>query len=181
MVLIDVHGYNHSPDSAWHPYLHSYYLQKGWDIFAPQFPGGKSPVYREWEKVLDSVFKSISDTEEVVLIGHSLGTRAIQVYLFRHLSVTVSKVVLIAPFDDNPANAEFRNGQYANFFEERIDFNRLIHSSHAWSIVSSQDDDRIPFYQAQNLARALNADLMQCQGYNHFLDQDDWKIIIQSI
>ena len=167
-TIIDIPGYNHNSDSMWHPDFRKYITESGNEVITLNLPGGKYPVFREWYPIIEQAVAEANNP--VILVGHSLGTRAVLLFLEQTL-YTVQNVVLIAPFDNSLSNSSFRNGNYANFFEHLIDIEKVkFKVKGGIKVIGSQDDTNIPYIQAQNIAQDLSGELITIPNSGHFLD-----------
>lgn len=179
MVYIDIHGYMSGPGHIWHPHLRKMIIQSGNTIIAPQLPGKAEPHYVEWLEIIHDCVTT-HQGKPITLIGHSLGTRAVLLYLDEY-DVSVDQIVLIAPFDNNPENASFRDGAYANFFRERVNIDTLKQKVKTIKVIGSEDDSRIPYTQAETIAEELGATLDTIPRSDHFLlaawAEPLWEII----
>ena len=178
ITVIDIPGYNHSSESTWHPEFRQLIGESGNEVITLNLPGGKYPVFREWYPIIE---QAVSEAKNpIILVGHSLGTRAVLLFL-EQTTQTVENIVLIAPFDNSLANSSFRNGNYANFFEHLIDINRVKSKIKGEiKVIGSEDDANIPFIQAQNIARDLGGELITIPHSGHFLDAI-WAKILSEI
>jgi len=167
MVYIDIHGYMSGPNHIWHPQLRRLIIQSGSRVVAPQLPGEEKPHNQQWLSIIHDCVQRVSD-QEITLIGHSLGTRAILLYLDQY-DVHVSRIVLVGPFDNSVENASFREGKYANFFEHTVDVELVKSRVETITVIGSEDDSRIPFAQADSIARELGAELHGVPNSDHFL------------
>jgi predicted alpha/beta hydrolase family esterase len=156
-------------------------VQSGNKIIAPQLPGNESPHYVEWLEVMNECIMNHPE-ENITLIGHSLGTRAVLLYLNEH-DIDIEKIVLIAPFDNNTENAAFRDGAYANFFWDEVSLEKVKSHAKTIKVIGSEDDSRIPVEQAKNIASELQATLDIIPHSDHFLQAiwagPLWEIIQQ--
>lgn len=167
-TIIDIPGYNHNSESMWHPEFRKYITESGSEVITLNLPGGKYPVFREWYPIIEQAVSEANNP--VILVGHSLGTRAVLLFL-EQTKKTVQNIVLIAPFDNSLANSSFRNGNYANFFEHLIDIKQVKSKIKGEiKVIGSEDDVNIPYIQAQNIARDLSAELITIPNSGHFLD-----------
>jgi len=79
--VIFVHGYTATPDCDWYPSLRPMLDNAHIDYVIPQLPGDEHPHAVDW---IRSIHVEIQKTKKpIVLVGHSLGTRAILLYLER--------------------------------------------------------------------------------------------------
>lgn len=167
-TIIDIPGYNHNSDSMWHPDFRKYIIESGSEVITLNLPGGKYPVFKEWYPIIEQAVSEANNL--VILVGHSLGTRAVLLFL-EQTKKTVQNIVLIAPFDNSLTNSSFRNGNYANFFEHLIDIKQVKSKIKGEiKVIGSEDDANIPYIQAQNIARDLSAELITIPNSGHFLD-----------
>jgi predicted alpha/beta hydrolase family esterase len=177
-TIIDIPGYNHNSESMWHPDFRKYIIESGNEVITLNLPGGKYPVFREWYPIIEQAVAEVKNP--VILVGHSLGTRAVLLFL-EQTQHSVQDVVLIAPFDNSLSNASFRNGNYANFFEHLIDINKVKSKIKGQiKVIGSEDDANIPYIQAQNISRDLQGELIAIPNSGHFLDTK-WAKILSEI
>lgn len=177
-TVIDIPGYNHTSQHGWHPELKSLLENGGHEVKSLDLPGGKYPVFTNWYPIIE---KAVQEARyPVVLMGHSLGTRAVVLFLEKTLLI-VNRIVLIAPFDNNTRNASFRDGNYANFFSHEVDINGIKnHIQDKVLIIGSEDDMNIPYIQAQNIAADLEGELISIPNSGHFLDAK-WAKVLSEI
>ncbi len=168
ITVIDIPGYNHNSESIWHPEFRQLIAEVGNEAITLDLPGGKYPVFTEWYPIIEQAVREAQ--YPVILVGHSLGTRAVLLFL-EQTELSVESIVLIGPFDNNTDNAKFRDGNYSNFFEHSIDIERIKqHIRDKIIVVGSEDDANIPFIQAQNIAKDLGGELITIPNSGHFLD-----------
>ena len=177
-TIIDIPGYNHNSESMWHPDFRKYIIESDNEAITLNLPGGKYPVFREWYPIIEQAVSEANNP--VILIGHSLGTRAVLLFL-EQTQYSVQDVVLIAPFDNSLSNSSFRNGNYANFFDHLIDINKVKSNIKGQiKVIGSEDDANIPYIQAQNISRDLQGELITIPNSGHFLDAK-WAKILSEI
>lgn len=100
--LLFVHGYTASSRDNWYPRIASELKNLGVDFTVLDLPGGQSPHAIEW---LNAIHAAVLQTSKpLVLVGHSLGTRAIPLYLEKYKS-KMKAVFLIAAFANRLENA----------------------------------------------------------------------------
>jgi predicted alpha/beta hydrolase family esterase len=168
ITVIDIPGYNHSSESTWHPEFRQLIGEAGNEVITLDLPGGKYPVFTEWYPIIEQAMREAQ--YPVTFVGHSLGTRAVLLFL-EQTDLRVDNIVLIGPFDNNTDNAKFRDGNYANFFEHLIDIEKVKSKVKGGiKVIGSEDDANIPYIQAQNIARDLEGELITIPDSGHFLD-----------
>jgi predicted alpha/beta hydrolase family esterase len=87
------------------------------------------------------IHKAVSQTSKpVVLVGHSLGTRAIPLYLEKY-KPKVKAVFLIAAFANRLENAyKYDVDAYPDFFEHLIDIDSIKPLVEKFVVMHSKDD-----------------------------------------
>lgn len=164
--VVCIHGYMSGPKMNWYPMVTRALEEKGVKTLVPQLPGDMYPEHEDWLPIVKEQFEGI-DPLETLLVGHSLGTRA-QLLFLDEYRLKVGAVLMVGAFSNDLKNAEFRGGNYANFFEERLKIEELKQLADSWTVLHSKDDDRIPFAQGQEIAKDLGAELVETQGFLHF-------------
>lgn len=164
--VVFIHGYMSGPKANWYPMVTKVLEGRDVKTFVPQLPGDMYPEHEDWLPVVKEQFADI-DPEETLLVGHSLGTRA-QLLFLDEYNMKVGAVLMVGAFSNDLKNAEFRGGNYANFFEERLNIKELKTLSDSWTVLHSKDDDRIPFAQGKSIAKDLGAELEEVDGFLHF-------------
>jgi predicted alpha/beta hydrolase family esterase len=178
-TIIDIPGYNHNSESMWHPDFRTYIIESGNKAITLDLPGGKYPVFTEWYPIIEQAVAEA--TNPVILVGHSLGTRAVLLFL-EQTQNSVQGVVLIAPFDNSLSNSSFRNGNYANFFEHLVDIDKVKSKIKGnIKVIGSDDDANIPYIQASNIAADLSAEFISIPDSSHFLDLKWAKLLSERV
>ena len=77
--IIFVHGYTASSKVNWYPEVAKSLTAMGVDFAIPDLPGGWHPHSEKWLDIIDKEVKAAG--KPVVLVGQSLGTRAVLLYL----------------------------------------------------------------------------------------------------
>ena len=151
--VIIVHGYTSSPNKKKYKILSRELSNLGIDYSIPALPGGDFPHSREW---LEIIGREVKDSKgPVVLVGHSLGTRAILLYLDK-FEVKVDKVILIAALNNNEKeNSRRRDKGYVDFFEYVIDINKIKERANKFVVIHLKDDDVVDCAQGVEIANVI--------------------------
>lgn len=175
--IIFVHGFTASSKADWYPSITPKLKKLGIDFFVPDLPGGKHPHAEEWLAVIK---KEVKKTKKpLVLVGHSLGSRAVLLYLEKY-KPQVKLVLLIAAFANRLENAKRRGGEtYPDFFEHKIDISKIKTLSDKFIILHSKDDDSIPYEQGKEIAKDLNAELITFADRKHFFKPENAPYILE--
>src|SRR5260221_327789 len=92
------HGTGGYPEENWFPWLKKKLEEKGYSVFAPQFPTPERPSLEAWLKVLENYPPIGKDS---VLVGHSLGG----IFLLKLLE-TLQFPVRVAAFVGTPIGVQ---------------------------------------------------------------------------
>lgn len=169
--LIFVHGYRSSHRINWYPPIAQQLHELGVEFVVPDFPGDARPHAQDWVEIIDAAVQA--STKPVVLIGHSLGTRAVLLYLDQH-RLKVAGIVLVAGFANRVENAQRRGGiAYPDFFEYPVNMQLIASLAKQRVVIHSIDDDRIDFEQGQALATDLDARLVALEGCKHMSEPEN--------
>lgn len=173
--IIFVHGYTATPDDDWYPPISKFLENSGMDFAVPHLPGEEHPHASEWLEKINSAVKS-SD-KPVVLVGHSLGTRAVLLYLEKY-NFHAKAVFLIATFSNKLENATKYNSPdaYPDFFTHIIDTKKVKTLADKFVIVHSKDDG-LEYSGAVEIAGELQAKLITYENRGHFSESNNAEVI----
>ena len=158
---IIVHCWGGSSDYAWYPWAKAELEKMGYLVSVPDMPDPDPPKLATWLPHLQQVIGE--PDEELLLIGHSIGTVTIMRYLESLQSGVVGKVILVAGFTDQLGFKELEN-----FFETRLDFSKIKHKAKDGFVIIQSDND--PFVSEQYGARLeeeLDGKLVVKHGASH--------------
>lgn len=163
-----VHCWGGRPEYAWYEWAQAELESRGYKVLVPLMPDTEHPKLDAWlAKLQDVIGKS---DEELVLIGHSLGTVTIMRYLEGLPDTSrISTAILVAAFTDQLGFYELEN-----FFESRLQFDRIARKTKNGFVVIQSDDD--PFISAQygeRLKSELQATLVIKHNAGHMSGAHD--------
>lgn len=169
--VILIHGYTSSPKREKYQIISKELTNLGIEHSIPAFPGGKHPHSKKWLEIIDKETKNA--TKPVVLIGHSLGTRAALLYLDK-FEKKVDTVILISPFNNAfEKNRKRRDGAYSDFFDYALDIEKIKKLANKFIVVHSKDDDSINYKQGAEIANELGAKLITYENLGHFCGEEN--------
>lgn len=172
--VIFVHGYTASSKVNWYPAISKELDNLEVDYSIRDYPGDKHPISEEWVEIIEQEVQSTD--KPIFLVGHSLGTRAILLYLEKSQR-KVDTVVLIAP----PAEREQRREHegLGNFFRNNIDLTKLQGLADNFIVVHSKDDSSVPYEEGVEIAQGLNAKFITLDGHDHMSSPDNAPYILE--
>ena len=177
--IIFIHGWTASHLADWYPNIVPELDKLGIDYAIPDLPGGEYPHAKDW---LNKIHEVISKTDKpIILVGHSLGSRTALLYLEKY-HPKVEKVFLVAAFANKIENADRHDGEtYPDFFEHKIDIEKIKPLVGKFIVMHSKDDDSIPYEQGVEIAHDLNAELLTYEGRFHFSEPENAPIIFEEL
>lgn len=168
--VIFIHGYTSSPKKKKYQIIAEELDKLGVAYSIPALPGDEHPHSKAWLELIDKEVKN--STDPVVLVGHSLGTRAALLYLDK-FGKKVDTVILIAAFNnDYKKNRNRKDEHYADFFEYPVDIEKVKKLANKFIVVHSKDDDSIDYSQGEEISRELEAKLITYENMGHFAGEE---------
>ncbi len=177
--IVFIHGYTASHLADWYPNISKELDALGIDYATPDLPGGIHSHAQEW---LDVLHKVVSQTDkQLVLVGHSLGTRTALLYLEKY-QPKVEEVFLIAAFANRTENADRRDGEaYPDFFSHKVDLGKIIPLVGKFIVMHSKDDSSIDYEQGVEISKDLGAELILYEGKDHFSEPNNAPVILEEL
>lgn len=159
-----IHGFKGEPNGGWRPWLMGELAKNDIWACALEMPTPDTPVLKEWiETVSDNV---LEPSDDIFLVGHSLGVPAILRYLEK------------LPFDQKIGGAVLVSGVIHkvqkegyegvnNFLQTSFDFEHIKNVCDSFVVIHGDDDPSVPFKEAEELSNLLNCDLVSVPGGKH--------------
>jgi predicted alpha/beta hydrolase family esterase len=173
--IVFVHGWTASHTEDWYPNMAKELDKLDVDYVIPDLPGGEHPHAIDWLYMLHKIIETAN--KPIILVGQSLGTRAVLLYLEKYQR-KVEKVFLIAALANRLENASRKNYAYPDFFDHVIDLEKIKSLVGKYIIMHSKNDPSIPIEQAVELSKDLNAELITYENNYHLNRPDDTNIIL---
>jgi len=176
--IVFIHGYTASHLADWYPNISKELNELDVDYVIPDLPGDTNPHADDWLATLHDVISKID--KPIVLVGHSLGTRAALLYLEK-FHQQIEKVFLIAAFANDTNNA-FRlddKDNYKSFFDHEIDLGKIKPLVKKFIVMHSKDDDSIEYKQGVEIAKNLDAELITYEDKGHFFEPEYAPVVLE--
>ena len=171
--VILIHCYTSSPKLRKYQIISRELAKLSIEHSIPAMPGDLYPKSRDWLAIIDKEVRK--SKEPVVLVGHSLGTRAVLLYLDKY-NQKVDTVILFAAFNnDYRKNGERRNWNYKDFFDYALNLEKVKEKASKFIIIHSKDDDSIEYQQALDISNDLAAELITYQNMGHLSGEEKAK------
>jgi uncharacterized protein len=162
MKILLIHGFKSSPSGEFFPWLADSLRNLGHEVSIPELPDADAPDPEAWTKALLDEMPIVDD--ETIILGHSLGGAQALRYLEAAEARSTPKacILISTPW-------MIRADELRGFFMSELDFDVLMWKASRFSVIHSADDKIIPFDHAQKYAKALQANLIECnEGEGHF-------------
>lgn len=159
-----IHGFEGKPNGGWRPWLMGELNKKDIYACALPMPNPEAPTKEEWVQTIKNAVEE--PTEEIFLVGHSLGSPAILRYL-----ETLSKaqkiggVVLVS----GPAFEIKKDGYELvdKFLNMPFNFEDIKNVCNHFAVIHGDNDINVPFSNAEYLAEKLSCDLISIPNGGH--------------
>lgn len=160
--VVIVHCWEGIPNYCWYPQTKKELEAKGFEVEVPEMPETANPKLTGWLPKLKEVVGS--PTEDVFLVGHSLGCITIMRYLETLSSnEKVGGVVFVAGFTDDLGYKEL-----SNFFETPIDFDKIKTKANQFTAIASDNDPYVSLKYADILKEKFGAKVIIKHNMKHF-------------
>jgi hypothetical protein len=159
-----VHGFKSEPNGGWRPWLMGKLAKRGIYACALPMPAPSDPQKDEWIKTIKNSIGMPS--EDIFLVGHSLGVPTILHYLETlKKSQKIGGAVLVS----GPA-FEIKRPGYAKvnkFLNRPFDFKHIKNVCRNFIIIHGDNDILVPFSHAEHLSKNLSGELVSVSGGGH--------------
>jgi uncharacterized protein len=157
-----IHCWEGYPNYCWYPQTKKELEEKDFVVEVPEMPETDLPKLSLWLPKMVEVIGT--PDEEVVLIGHSIGSVTILRYL-ESLSEDqrVGTVVLVAGFTHDLGFEELNN-----FFQTPLDLEKIKTKASRFVLIHSDDDPYVPITEGELLKEKLGAQLIVKHAMKHF-------------
>lgn len=175
--VIFIHGYTASSRADWYPDISEELDKLGVDYSIPDMPGGRYPHWKDWLPIIEKEVNT--NNNPIVLVGHSLGTRAILLYLGKTEKV-FDTVILIAPPNNNVEKGKKRaEGKLSDFWEYEIDLVELQSRANKFIVIHSRDDSVCDYEGGIDIAKGLDAELVTYDDRDHMSEPDNAPYVLE--
>ena len=164
-----IHGFNGEPNGGWRPWLMEELAKNDIYACALPMPTPDVPVKSEWIKTINEAVGV--PTEEIFLIGHSLGVPAILRYLeYLDKDSKIGGVVLVS----GPVFKIEEDGyeQVNTFLDIAFDFDHIKNACKNFVIIHGDNDSNVSLSNAEYLKEKLSCDLISIPNGGHLAGHD---------
>ncbi|MFZ1655239.1 MAG: alpha/beta fold hydrolase [Candidatus Moraniibacteriota bacterium] len=152
-------------------------LDEGFTVYAPRMPNSSDAHYDQWKLWFEKVIALMTD--DVILVGHSLGGTFLAKYLSTgQCPKRVKAVLLVAPAFDEMGEG---NREYLGSFLPPADKRLFADQAGKIYIYHSEDDEVVPFSSLADYKRDLPEAIVRAfKDRGHFL-QEEFPELVEDI
>lgn len=170
--LIILHGFGGRPDKHWYNSL-GQALADRFSVTIPALPNPEVGKMEEWLAAL----AALRPDQQSTLVGHSLGGTLILRYL-EQASLPIAAFFTVG----SPINDLARNDLHATgFFERDFIWSTIKQRSPKRLVIGSTDDQSVPFWQAEYIAKQIDGELVTFTDKGHFNKAADFPELVDLI
>ena len=166
-----VHGYNGQPNGGWRPWLMGELASSNIWACSLSMPTPDRPIKDEWIKTIKDAVKN--PTDEIFLVGHSLGVPSILHYLETlDKNSKIGGAVLIS----GPVFEVKREGyeDVNNFLNKSFDFDYIKNVCNNFIVIHGDNDKSVSISEGEYLSQKLSCDLIIIPNGNHLNGSAGW-------
>jgi len=168
--LFIVHRWEGSPTSDWYQWL-AREVSGSFDVNILEMPNPNEPVIEEWVSFINKNVKNLS--ENVYLIGHSIGCQAILRFL-EHSSFKVGKVFFVAPWLTlTPAATDGVERIASPWLETPINWESIKCKASEFTCLFSDNDPYVAYENRKVFKQNLSAQIISVGNKGHITEEDD--------
>lgn len=166
---IIVHGFKGKPDTNWKPWLKRELEKNAFYVDVPEMPATDHPEVSEWVAKLSDTIGEIG-SDDIYLIGHSLGSITILKYLETlRDDQRIKACVFVAGF-----TRKFRGyeGAHESFFMSELNLSAIKARVDNIIAIQSEDDPNVGFEELKEFGDKLGARTVAVTDMGHFGSAD---------
>jgi predicted alpha/beta hydrolase family esterase len=150
MTVVILHGIQGYAGIHWQQWLHDELIKLGYKVLMPNLPNADLPNRKEWQQFITDLINSISQNEEIIIVGHSLGVTTALDFL-EQSDRKIKKLISISGFHLD------WNSELNSYFmkEKEIDFNKVLNNLGSSAVWYGDNDPYVPQEVLLSLATAL--------------------------
>ena len=173
-----IHGFEGSPNGGWRPWLMSKLAIEDVYACALAMPSPCTPTKEGWISEITHAVETPS--ENIFLVGHSLGVPAILQYL-QSLpeGAKIGGAVLVSgPYHN--VDDGYRE-KLESFFQPAYDFDSIKRACTNFAVIHGDNDEVVSFSDAEEFARALSCNLVSVPNGGHLNGSSGWRELPQAL
>jgi predicted alpha/beta hydrolase family esterase len=160
--VILLHGFGSNPTANWFPWLKNELAKIDTELNVLTLPNSRNPRLSEWLEQLELNLPEVTD--EVLLIGHSVGGSTILRYLEKTTQPVKAVFLVATPVKPIPmAHLHVLD----NFLVPDFKFEKIRSNAGHVVAIYAQDDDRVNITNGRTIRDTLGADYTELSTGGH--------------
>ena len=167
-----IHGFEGTPNGGWRPWLMG---KLGLlDVYACALPMPTPAMPKKEEWISEIAHAAGTPSENIFLVGHSLGVPAILHYLQTlPEGAKIGGAVLVSGPFTKPEGNEYE--PIKNFFEPAFDFAKIKASCKNFTVIHGDNDPIVVFSDAEIFSKELFCKLVTIPNGRHLNGSSGWR------
>ncbi|QIH34555.1 alpha/beta fold hydrolase [Sphingobacterium sp. DR205] len=161
-----IHGFNGDPKEGWKPWLKDELEKNGFQVIVPSMPSPSKPKLDEWIQTLSKTIGNPS--EDLYLVGHSLGCATILRYLEQlQDKQKIGGAIFVAGFTSNLGICDL-----SNFFQNCFKWEKIKSGANSFAALHSSNDPFVSIHYTEFFRDYLDSSILIEQDKGHFFETD---------
>lgn len=169
-----VHGFNSSPNSSWLPWLMAELKTDSVYACSLAMPNPGEPQVSEWVAEIERHVSSLS-TDEVYLVGYSLGVAGVLHYAQSANALPIKGAVLVSGRYEKSTNPK------TAAFYEQFGFEKIKNTIGSFAVLHGDNDEVVPFSGGEKLAEKLGVEIITIPQGGHLNGSAGWTKLPQAL
>ena len=172
-----LHSYRaHSKMDFW-PWLKDKVEKSGFEVFAPDLPGGEESKLEEQIKF---VLDDYSFDEQTIIVTHSLGG-VLAMKLLESGKIKARKLVMVAP----PLNTNFKDNKKRpaldKYCDWKFNFKKIKKNVREIAVLADLNDYIVPAEHTNKISKELGANLIEVVAPSPHFDCEESQVILDNV
>ncbi len=174
-----IHGFGGEPNGGWRPWLMGKLAEDDIWACALPMPTPNNPKKDEW---VNEISRQVGEpSENIYLIGHSLGVPAILRYVESLPESSILGGVVLVSGIINVIDGKERYKPIDHFYDTPFDFKKIKSITGNFSVIHGDNDPSVPFSDAEQLSKELGCDLIPIKNGGHLNGSSGWRQLPEAL
>lgn len=167
-----VHGWEGNPNNSFFPWLKRELEDRDYEVESLSMPDPDNPRMESWIPHLEQAVGT--PTEEVIVVGHSMGGATALRFLERlPEGVKIDKAVLVAPAVDIINGLTDEEAEFISPWLKPYNDNKIAGSANKIIGIFSDNDEFIPLSSADYIKEHFGAETVIDHEMGHYSDENN--------
>ena len=178
-----IHGWGVTPEEEpWFSWFKEIGEEKGWKVVMPEMPDTDNPTIDAW---VEKLAHTIIESENVYLVGHSIGAQTIMRYIEKYPNKKVAGIVFVAGWfnilETGYEDPEEEKPIAKPWLETPINTDVVKNAAQKITAIFSKDDVVVPVSDADIFKEKLGAHIIIKENEGHFDETTNIPEVVEAI